>query len=214
MKRWFCHRFICFYNRFILTTVSPDSNASLDVEALVQRIQSGDTVAFDELVLHFQSLVTGLLYRFTSRPADLEDLVQETFIKIWRGIPKWKPDRPFEHWLKKVTVNSGLEYCRKQKRSPVDLSHKNGDEFDLSTLSEPSSNQAEYQQSLEEAQHLLSTLPPEDQSLLTLLYLQDMSLNEIAEHFGWSQSNAKIKAYRARNRLKKTLTKHGYQFNK
>ena len=54
----------------ILTAAAPDSDASLDVDSLVKRIQSGDAESFDQLVLHFQSLVTGLLYRFASRPAE------------------------------------------------------------------------------------------------------------------------------------------------
>ena len=66
---------------------------------------------------------------------------------------------------------------------------------------------------VETAQYLLSRASPEDRTLLTLLYLVDMSLAEIADHFGWSLANAKIKAYRARNRLKGILKDHDYQFD-
>ena len=97
------------------------SNAEEDIK-LVQRIQAGDSSAFDTMVTKYQSLVAGLLYRFASQPADLEDIVQEAFLNVWRGIPNWQPDRPFEHWLKRVTVRVGLEYCRRQKRSPLALS--------------------------------------------------------------------------------------------
>ena len=192
------------------------SEADKDYE-LVQRIQAGDSSAFDAMVIQYQSLVTGLLYRFSSQPADLEDLVQEAFIKLWRGIPSWKPDRPFVHWLKRVTVRVGLEYCRRQQRSPLTLTlpHQEGETDPLKNLScDSSQNNEQARQSLEQAQFLLSTLPPDDQALLTLLYLNNMPLNEVAEHFGWSKANAKIKAFRARKRLKNTLKNYEYRFEK
>jgi len=192
------------------------SDAEKDI-ALVQRIQAGDSSAFNIMVIQYQSLVTGLLYRFSSQPADLEDLVQEAFIKLWRGIPSWKPDRPFVHWLKRVTVRVGLEYCRRQKRSPLaqTLPHQEGETDPLINLPCDSSlNNDLARESLEQAQFLLSTLPPDDRALLTLLYLNEMPLNEVADHFGWSKANAKIKAFRARNRLRNTLKQYGYRYKK
>lgn len=181
---------------------------------IIARIQAGDANAFDMIVTRYQSLVAGLLHRFAVRPADLEDLVQEAFLDIWRGLPGWKPDRPFSHWLKRVTVRAGLEYCRKQKRSPLSRAAGPESEAALENLpGENASQAADFQHSLEEAQFLLAALPAEDQALLTLLYLNEMPLSEIAGHFGWSLANAKIRAFRARNRLKKVLKSHGYRFD-
>lgn len=193
---------------------SPDVSSNERDLALVERIQSGDTDAFEIMVLEYQSLVTGLLHRFASRPADLEDLVQEAFLRIWKGIPRWKPERPFEHWLKRVTVRTGLDYCRRQKRSPLNRTLETGPGSDpLDEIpSASAANEEQARQSLEEAQHLLSLLPPDDRALMTLHYLNEMPLAEIASHFGWSLANAKVRSFRARNRLRKLLKDHGYRF--
>lgn len=185
---------------------------------LVRQIQAGDDSAFDAMVLKHQSLVTGLLHRFAPDRADLEDLVQDAFLRIWRGIPDWKPERPFVHWLKTVTVRVGLEFCRRQKRSKVDLyedrNSSSDSGFNIDQLpAEDWSTAERARQSLETVRELLSLLPPDDRALLTLLYLNEMPLNEIAGHFGWSLANAKIKAYRARKRLRTTLKSHGYRID-
>lgn len=86
---------------------------------LVRLAQSGDLDAFDQLILRHQSTMTALLHRFAPTRADLEDLVQETFVKAWQGLPAWQPLRPFLHWLKRIAVRCGLEFCRRQQRSPL-----------------------------------------------------------------------------------------------
>lgn len=196
--------------------VPPSPNVSSNERdlALVERIQSGDTEAFETMVLEYQPLVTGLLHRFASRKADLEDLVQEAFLRIWKGIPGWKPERPFEHWLKRVTVRTGLDHCRRQKRSPLNRTLDAGTGSDpldeIPSASAASDEQA--RQSLEEAQYLLSLLPSDDRALMTLHYLNEMPLAEIADHFGWSLANTKVRSFRARNRFRKLLKDHGYRF--
>jgi RNA polymerase sigma-70 factor (ECF subfamily) len=62
----------------------------------------------------------------------------------------------------------------------------------------------------DEARFILSHLPPDDRALLTLLHLNEMPLAEIAGHFGWSRAKAKIKAFRARQRLRTILARHEY----
>lgn len=173
---------------------------------LVRRAQAGDLDAFDELVRRHQSVITAMLYRFAGNRADLEDMVQETFVRAWRSLGGWKPDKPFIHWLKRIAANMGLEFCRKHQRTPFARLAERDDEHDpLENLPAKSA-----QRDLGEAQFLLSHLPPDDRALLTLLHLDEMPLAEIAAHFGWSRVKAKVKAFRARQRLKTLLTQHGY----
>ena len=193
------------------------SDASLISDAdlpFVRLAQSGDLEAFDELVKRHQTLMTGLLYRFAPQRADLEDMVQETFLRAWKGLGAWTPARPFVHWLKRIAVHVGLEFCRRESRSPLSrLAVGNDDSASLlENISDENVTLENALHSLEEAQFLLAQLPPEDRALLTLVHLQEMPLTEVAEHFGWSRANAKIKAFRARHRLRKLLSRHGYQF--
>ncbi|MEZ5387989.1 MAG: sigma-70 family RNA polymerase sigma factor [Prosthecobacter sp.] len=176
----------------------------------VQRAQAGDLDAFDLLVTRHQSTVTSMLHRFAMNRADLEDMVQETFVRAWSALPQWQPDKPFIHWLKRIAANIGLEFCRKHQRTPFSrLAQRDEQNDPLDQIA--SENEASSQtQSLAEAQSILAHLPPDDRALLTLLHLEEMPLAEIAAHFGWSKINAKVKAFRARQRLKSILTRHGY----
>lgn len=180
---------------------------------LVRQAQSGDLDAFDQLILRHQSTMTALLHRFAPTRADLEDLVQETFVKAWQGLPAWQPLRPFLHWLKRIAVRCGLEFCRRQQRSPLARSVPptlDGRDA-LDDLPAEPSTCGPQRDALAEAQFVLSHLPPEDRALLTLLHLEQMPLAEIAQHFGWSRINAKVKAFRALQRLKTLLLRHGYE---
>ncbi len=179
---------------------------------MVRQAQAGDVDAFDALVRKHQSLVTALLYRFAPDRSDLEDMVQDTFVRVWRALPRWQPDKPFVHWLKRIAVNVGLEFCRRRKNSPLSRS-VNPEELPLESLAAETDGEELPMGAADEAQFLLAQLPPEDRTVLTLLYLNDMPLAEIADHFGWSRANAKIKAFRARQRLKSILKKHGHTFS-
>jgi RNA polymerase sigma-70 factor (ECF subfamily) len=180
---------------------------------LVRRVQENDLAAFDELARRHQSSISGLLFRFCPWRADLEDLVQETFIRAYRNLPQWRAEKPFAHWLRRIAVNVGLEYCRRRKRSPLALVKDEGHEasakledFAAESGSENSAG------NVAEAQWLLSHLEPEDRAVLTLLYLEQMPMSEIAEHLGWSRAKAKVRAFRARHQLRKLLDRHGYTF--
>ena len=156
--------------------------------------------------------MTALLHRFAPARADLEDLVQETFVKAWQALPSWQPQRPFLHWLKRIAVRTGLEFCRRRQRSPLARAIPSAVDGRDPLEDLPAEDAAPAaSEALAEAQFLLSHLPPEDRTLLTLLHLEQMPLAEIAEHFGWSRINAKVKAFRARQRLKTLLKRHGYE---
>ena len=171
---------------------------------LVQAAQAGDLEAFDQLVMTHQSAISAVLFRFSSQRADLEDLVQETFIRAWRGLGTWQPDKPFIHWLKRIAVRVGLEHFRKSSRSPMSRLASDGHDHLTKIASEGPASASD------EAAQLLSHLPPDQRTILTLLHLEQMPLAEIAGHLGISLANAKIKAFRARKTLKKILTRHGY----
>ena len=180
---------------------------------LVQRCQSGDLDAFDQLVMKHQATITGLLFRFARETDNLEDMVQETFVRAWRGLASWKPERPFVHWLKRIAVRVGLEFCRKHQRSPFSRlreppAEDAADPLNAIPVAEDSALAA--RAAGDEAHFILAQLPPQERAVLTLLYLDEMPLAEIAAHFGWSAANAKIKAFRARKKLRTILHRHGY----
>lgn len=171
---------------------------------LIHRTREGDVEAFGEIVVKYQPTITSMLHRFAASHADLEDLVQESFIKAWKALPDWQPLQPFSHWLKRIAVRTGLEYCRRSKSSPITPMES------LPEIAHESSGEDATGASLDEARRLLTRLPADDQALLTLIHLNGMTMAEAADHFGWSMAKTKIKAFRARHLLRKILKQHGY----
>jgi len=162
----------------------------------------------EQLVLCCQSEVARLLWRFARSHADLEDLVQDTFLRVVRGIHTWRPDRPFLHWLRRVTVNAGRDYCRRQavrRRWTVEPAAAGpGDEAAAPEAVDPAPDPAA-RAAADEVKRLLATLPPDDYALLALHYLEGWPLADIAENFGWTVTATKLRAWRARARLRARL---------
>lgn len=175
-----------------------------DDDLLVRASQAGDPDSFDLLVMKHQPAIAAVLFRFSAQRADLEDMTQETFIRAWRSLPRWEPRKPFIHWLKRIAVNVALEYCRKHRRSPLSRLADDGVDRIGRLAGEPQALAGD------EAREILSHLPPDQRTLLTLLHLEQMPLTEIAGHLGISLANAKIKAFRARAKLRTILQSHGY----
>jgi len=162
----------------------------------------------EKLVLRHQSEVARLLWRFARSHADLEDLVQDTFLRVVRSIHTWRSDRPFLHWLRRVTVNAGRDHCRRQAvRGRWTVEPERGDasgEANPPEAVDPAPDPAA-RAAANEVKRLLATLPPDDYALLTLHHLEGWGLADIARDFGWTLTATKLRAWRARARLRARL---------
>lgn len=173
---------------------------------LVARAQAGDLAAFDVIVRRHQGMLAGLLHRFAGRPADVEDLVQETFLRAHRALPRWTPEQPFVHWLRRIAVNIGRDHCRARARRPLGEELPADDSLPATGDADPSAQAA-----LAEVRDVLAQLPPDDCTLLTLQYLEGLPISEIASLLGWSLINTRVRSFRARRKLQQLLKQHGYQ---
>lgn len=198
-------------DRIYLDSVSfmRDLNASTDQD-LVKASLDGDLNAFDEIVRRHQTMITRCLFRFCPYQADLEDLVQDTFIKSFRKLSSWQATAPFENWLRKIAYNTGYDYFRKNSRNPASISINNAEENELALerLSVNRDHRRRFEMT-EQAQKVLALLREEERTLLTLQYLEELPLAEIAEQLGWGLSKTKVKSFRARNKLRKLLITNG-----
>jgi len=192
-----------------LATFMRDYDAATDQE-LVCASLDGDLNAFDEIVRRHQTMLSRCLYRFCPYRADLEDLVQEAFIKCFRKLNAWEPTAPFENWLRKIAYNTGYDYFRKNSRNPASIAMDDSEEADfvLGTLSEKSDQRRAFEVT-EQAHKILALLPLDDRQILTLQYLEELPIAEIADQMGWGLSKTKVKSFRARKKLRKILTEHG-----
>ena len=85
-------------------------------QKIIRKAAAGDRVAFRELVLEHSHAMFRLAWRLTSDESVAEDIVQEAFIKAWRKIGSFRMESSFKSWLHRITVNTAMDYLRKQSR--------------------------------------------------------------------------------------------------
>ncbi|MCG8525299.1 MAG: sigma-70 family RNA polymerase sigma factor [Opitutales bacterium] len=183
-------------------------------EELVVESLDGNLRAYDELVNRYQQKVAGTLYRFTSNQSELEDLVQETFIRAFRKLEKWKPGEQasFGAWLRRIGYNLACDHLRKQKRNPLNFQKAPAKDEEENTVQmdikdeTPQVDQLSANKDL--IKWLLAQLKADESMLITLMYVEQLSVQEMAERTGWGISNVKVKIHRARKKLQKLFQDH------
>ncbi len=186
-----------------------DESVVSDTE-LVALAREGDLSAYDVLVSRYQESITGLLFRFCPHRSDLEDLVQEALIKAFRNLDKWRETASFGSWLKKIAVNTGYDYYRKSNRQATSLvlGSAEANEIALEQLEEKQETKTRSPY-MEEVHRVIGSLKPDEKLVITLQYLEQMPLQEIAEKLDWGLSKTKVKSFRAKKKLKDKLKRYG-----
>lgn len=173
-------------------------------DALVIRAQQGDMVAFEALVNQHSSYVYNLALRVMRHPAEAEEVAQEAFLRVWRGLPNFQRNAQFHTWLYRIVVN--LCYNR-MPRLRQELTLLAPQEAGLS-LEDPQQAvdaallSTELQSVLHQA---IDALPAHYRLLITLRHLQELSYNEIAESTGLPLGTVKTGIHRARAQLRMVL---------
>jgi RNA polymerase sigma-70 factor (ECF subfamily) len=162
---------------------------------LVAASLDGDQVAFAELVRRHQHRVFRLAGRFFHRREDVEDVAQDTFTTAWRRLATYAAKAPFEHWITRVCLR--VCYARLGAERRREAPHQTRD---TDTVSPPRDVAAAI-----DVERLLLLLSPADRFVLLLLDGEGWSVNEIAERIGWTATNVKVRAFRARRRLRRAL---------
>jgi len=169
---------------------------------LVDAALAGDDRAFAELAARHKGRVFGVASRFAQDGAELEDICQEVFVQAFFKLRQYRRDSPFEHWLLRITTHKCYDYLRKrQRRGPVvsvDAMLQSG--------YEPSTPQAAAPHpDLDLLHAAMAELSPDQRLVITLLELEEHSVQEIADFTGWSVANVKVRAFRARAVLRKLI---------
>jgi len=170
-------------------------------ERLVSATLSGDDEAFGELVRRHKRKVFSIVARHAGSTHEQDDICQEIFIKVYQNLGQYRSDAPFEHWVSKIAVNACYDTLRKHSRRQKEVPLEDV-EF---ALCDPSSEEIPSNEAWEILRHALAKLRPEDRLVITLLNLEEKSIREVSALTGWSESNVKVRAFRARNQLKKIL---------
>jgi RNA polymerase sigma factor (sigma-70 family) len=182
-----------------------DSDASALVEAALRH----DDEAARELVRQLYPLVAKLVRAHRPRRAAEEDLSQMIFIKVFQKLSQFSGKVPLEHWVSRIAVNTCLNQIASEKVRPelrqADLSEEEQALVEnLAATSEELAPDKRFA-SRQLVEHLLAALKPAERLVIDLLYLQGRSVAEIKKITGWSEPLVKVRAFRARQKMKEQL---------
>ena len=171
-----------------------------DDQEHIQSVLSGNTNAFAPLVDRYKNMVFTLCFKMVNNREEAEELTQDSFIKVYRSLKQFKGESRFSTWLYKVAYHTCLDRLKKLKREKPTVEINTFTEAHISTL-QNDFEQIEDQERKELVQECLQLLPEEERLLLTLYYLNEQSVKEIAHIMGATETNIKVKLFRSRNKL-------------
>lgn len=176
---------------------------------LIAEVLEGSAESFEPLVVKYQSRIFALARRYARREDEVEDIVQTVFLKAYSKLSSYRGDAPFEHWLMRTATYTCYDFLRKHQRNrewnASDLSEEENDWFE--NIGEESTAETNREAASTLVNKLLEGLKPEDRHIITLLELEHQTVKEIAELTGLSESNVKVKAHRAREKMRSALAR-------
>ena len=176
---------------------------------LIAEVLEGSAESFEPLVVKYQSRIFALARRYARREDEVEDIVQTVFLKAYSKLSSYRGDAPFEHWLMRTATYTCYDFLRKHQRNrewnASDLSEEENDWFE--NIGEESTAETNREAASTLVHKLLEGLKPEDRHIITLLELEHQTVKEIAELTGLSESNVKVKAHRAREKMRSALAR-------
>jgi len=178
---------------------------------LIQRAREGDDAAFNSLVFAYRKRILGTVSRLIGRPEDVEDVAQEVFIRLYFALDQLRAPEVFEPWLYRLTVNTSYDYLRKQRRRResrmADLSEQQVLLADAAAGTQKRDEEQRQAQIRTLVSSLLGTISEDDRILLLLKEVEGLSLRELEAIYGVNENALKVRLYRARQRILKSLAK-------
>jgi RNA polymerase sigma-70 factor (ECF subfamily) len=174
---------------------------------LVRRCLAGDQRACRDLVKRFQRPVFSILVRMVRRAEDAEDLTQETFVRMFRALERYDPERPFSSWLFTIASRLAIDHLRRRRVPTISLSQVEPGSHEERTIEVPDRGPGpdEVTSNAEEevrTRDLIDSLPPHYRIVVLLRHQQDLSYEEIAEALQMPLGTVKARIHRARALLK------------
>ena len=165
---------------------------------------SGDRTAFRELVLDNSHAMFRLAWRLTADESAAEDIVQEAFIKAWNNVDRFRRDSSFRSWINRITVNTAMDYLRKQSRHQSHTAEEPEWERSLEGSEMPKQDvQIDIQTQTHAA---MMNLSERERAALMLRHFEGHSIREIAEMLGLTTDACKQTIFRAVKKMRTQLT--------
>ena len=177
---------------------------------LIAAAVNGDTTSFEPLIQKYSPRVFATARRYARLEREVEDIVQEVWIKAFQKLASFRGDAPFEHWLMRMAVRTCYDFLR---------AHQRNRESAFSEISEPEDDWLERFAAAPESAdedadaarllvaRVLDQMSPAAKLIITLLEIEDRSVKEISQLTGWSVPLVKVRAFRARSEMRKILAR-------
>ena len=173
----------------------------------INLVLNGDANAFAVLVNRYKDMVYTLTLRMLKNKEEAEEVAQDTFIKIYKSLNKFKGDSKFSTWIYKIAYNTSLDRLKTNKKYLNNIAINEFTEHQIKIL-DNALDTLENKEREQAIQRCINLLPSDDSFLLTLYYFEEQSLEEIAKTMSLTPNNVKVKLFRSRKKLAKILKSH------
>ena len=180
---------------------------------LVKRCQAGDTEAFDELVTRYRTRVFGMIYNMVHNEQDAWDLAQDSFLKAWKSIGRFRGQSSFYTWIYRIVMNVTIDWLRKKKIKGGDAEFDDAiqlREIDPASKTVPKTEALPHQlmerdEIRARIDNAIGQLSPEHRAVILMKEIDDMQYHEIAETLGCSIGTVMSRLFYARKKLQNLL---------
>jgi RNA polymerase sigma-70 factor (ECF subfamily) len=177
---------------------------------LIAAVLQGDAASFEPLIQKYSPRVFSTARRYARRESEIEDIVQEVWLKAFHKLKSFRGEAPFEHWLMRLAVRTCYDFLRGHQRnresSFSEISEPEDDWLDRFVV-DPSSAVEDAAAAKLLVDRVLEKLSPQARLVITLLEIEDRSVKEIAGITGWSVPLVKVRAFRARAEMRKIVAR-------
>lgn len=173
----------------------------------IKKVLQGDTASFAHLVERYQTYVFTITHRVLNNREEAEEAAQDTFVKAFKRLKDYRQEAKFSTWLYPIARNTAIDYKRRKTRITASIDADESFYYVEDKQSIGQFARVQAQQRSTYIQQLIQRLSEQDGMLITLFYLKEHSIEEIADIVGMSSSNVKVKLFRLRKKLKKDLAR-------
>ena len=180
-------------------------------EELVARSIGGDHDSFNQLILRWERPIYALAYRTIGREEEARDVCQETFLRAFRALPKFRREAKFSSWIYRIALNLCRDWARKERRTPVVQPPEDMDLIEMAAAAEPSESIEDLvarKDMAERVEQAMTRLPEEQRTAIVLKEYHGLTFQEIADLQGCPLSTVKTRLYQGLTVLRRELARN------
>ena len=178
---------------------------------IIKQVLDGDIDQFERLIEKYENKVFSIVARRIPQQ-DHGTVAQDIFLNLFRSLNRFALDRPFDNWLATIAVRSCHDYWRKNGRkkqlimeAPQEKTVAWLEMVEAVNALAEFKTEIERQDKIELVEKLLQQLKPDDRLMVELIYFEDLPLQEVADALAWKLSKVKVRAMRARKRMRQCI---------